>query len=354
MFRRNWTLLVALLLAPAIANATPTAADIAHARRLFSQALAAQDKEDWTLAASKIREAIAIKETAGLRFHLAYCEEQLGRLVEALHEYDRAGELAAKDPNAADVRRLLGPSRKALLRRIPTLTVVLPDGFEDATLEVNGRALPNSEFNQPIRRNPGLSTVRVAIPGHETFLHDLLLTEGDAVVTEVTIKPLRVVSTTNIDAAETSSGVGEALASPRSERPSPQLRTWILVAEGAMATAGLGLGIGYHLAANAADDRAQEARSALAAQGALPNAQCRDPGESARTLCADLSRSVSDATARRRIATAGFATAGISATAFVGTWLLWPSPSSAKSSAFRITPIASERGETVLLLSGAF
>lgn len=354
MFRRNWAFLVAVLLAPAIANATPAAPDITHARRLFSEALAAQDKEDWTLAASKLREAIAIKETAGLRFHLAYCKEQLGRLVEALREYDRAGELAKDDPNAADVRRLLGPSRKALVRRIPTLTVVLPDGIADATLEVNGRTLPSSLFGQPIPRNPGLSTVRVTIPGHEAFLHDLLLAEGDAVVTEVTPQPLPVAPSSMAD-DEASRHMGDTLASPSADRSSPrQLRTWILVAEGAMATAGLGVGIGYHLAANAADGRAREARSALVAQGPFANAQCGAPSESARTLCADLARSVSDATTRRRIATVGFATAGISAAAFVGTWLLWPSSSSAESSAFRIAPVATTGGETVLILSGAF
>lgn len=353
MFRPNWTLLVALLLAPAVANGTPATPDIAHARRLFSEALAAENKEDWSLAASKLREAIAIKETAGLRFHLAYCEEQLGRLVEALSEYDRAGELAASDPNANDVRRLLGPARRALLRRIPTITVVLPDDIADASLEVNGRELPSTLFGQPIRRNPGLSTVRVTIPGHEPFLHDLLLSEGDAVVTNVTATPLPLVAS-DIDHDPTPPHPPDD-ASPVAEAPSSQpLRTWILVAEGTLATAALGVGIGYHLAANAADDRAAQARAALTAQGPLANAQCGAPAESARTLCADLARSVADATSHRRIATVGFVAAGVSAAAFAGTWLLWPSSSPAKSGALRITPVAVKDGEATLALSGVF
>jgi len=354
MIRPNWTLLVALLLAPALANGTPATPDITHARRLFSEALAAENKEDWNLAASKLREAIAIKETAGLRFHLAYCEEQLGRLVEALSEYDRAGELAESDPNANDVRRLLGPSRRALLRRIPTITVVLPDGITDASLEVNGRELPSSLFGQPIRRNPGLSTVRVTIPGHEPFLHDLLLSEGDAVVTNVTATPLPLASS-EIEREPLPSPPPDAHASPAAEASSSQpLRTWILVAEGTLATAALGVGIGYHLAANAADDRAAEARAALSAQGPLANAQCGAPAESARTLCADLARSVADATSHRRIATVGFVAAGVSAAAFAGTWLLWPSSSPANSRALRITPVAVKDGEAALALSGVF
>ena len=352
MFRQNWTLLVVLLLAPAIANATPTASDIARARQLFSEAVAAEDKSDWQLAAAKLREAIAIKETAGLRFHLAYCEEQLGRLVEALAEYDRAGELAANDPKAADVRRMLGPSRRALLGRIPTVTVVLPEGITDASLEVNGRELPSSLFGQPIRRNPGLASVRVTIPGHEPFLRDLLLSEGDAVVVTVDAVPVPVSPVT----AEKLPNEPDAADKPRPDEAAPSLplRTWILVSEGALATAALGIGIGYHLAANAADDRADAARAALAAQSPMANAQCAAPTEAARTLCADLARNVSDASSHRRIATVGFVTAGVSAAALVGTWLFWPSPTPSKPAAFRITPVATIGGETALILSGSF
>lgn len=352
MFRRIRTPLLVLLLAPSIAAASPAAPDIARARRLFSEAVAAEDKKDWQLAASKLREAIAIKETAGLRFHLAYCEEQMGRLVEALTEYDRAAELAANDPNASDVRRLLGPSRRELLRRIPTLMVTLPEGIADASLEVNGRKMSSSLFGQPIQRNPGLATVRVTIPGHEPFLRDLLLAEGDTVVVTVTAVPLPAPP---IDFEESAKDPETTDKESLDEATSsPPLRTWILVGEATLATAALGIGIGYHLAANAADDRADAARSALAAQGPLANAQCSTPTEAARTLCADLARNVADASSHRRIATAGFIAAGVSAAAFAGTWLFWPASSTTKPSAFRFVPVATKGGETVLFLSGAF
>src|SRR5258708_182583 len=96
----------------------PQPAEIALARRLFADARPAEDAKDWPTAASKLREAISIKETPGLRFHLAYCEEQQGSLVEALVDYERADDLSA-DMNE-EFRAQIPARRTALQKRIPT------------------------------------------------------------------------------------------------------------------------------------------------------------------------------------------------------------------------------------------
>src|SRR5690349_9230742 len=73
-----------------IARAEPSAAEIKTARQLFAEAESLRSKGDCRTAAEKLRLALQIKETPGLRFHLAHCEERLGQLVQADADYRRA------------------------------------------------------------------------------------------------------------------------------------------------------------------------------------------------------------------------------------------------------------------------
>lgn len=349
MRRYRLTLLLVLGLSPSIALAEPTKAEIARARRLFSEAVAAENREEWQLAASRLREAMAIKETPGLRFHLAHCEEQLGHLVEAMREYDRADELLRDDPKAArDVARQLGPARDALRLRIPTITVELSAHISNAALQLDDRAISPPVFGKPIPQNPGAHTIRVSSPGHIPFVHEVVLSEGEAAVTMVELAPELSVSMHN------AAGPAEVEGHRSEAREGLHLRNWVLVTEGVIATAALGVGIGYQLASSSADRRADEARVALSIQSASPNAQCGAPKSSVQGLCDDLARAVSDGKSHRGIATIGFVAAGLSAAAFVGTWLVWPSKTPSSDTALRVLPTSTARGDASLIVSGAF
>lgn len=349
MRRYRLTLVLVLGLCPSLALAEPTNAELTHARRLFSEAVAAEDREEWALAASRLREAIEIKETPGLRFHLAYCEERQGHLTEALREYDRAEELLRVDPKAArDVARQLGPARDALRLRIPTITVELPAQVSNATLELDGRIISPPVFGKPIPQNPGIRTIKISSPGHVSFVRELVLSEGEAVVAMAELVPEPAPSTNN--PAEPVASEADALVAPQSLR----LRNWLLVTEGVIATAALGVGIGYQLAAASADRRAEDARVTLSIGDSSPNAQCGAPKSSVQGICDDLARAVSDGKSHRNVATIGFVGAGISAAAFVGTWLLWPSNAPSSGTALRVFPASSARGEASLIVTGAF
>ena len=133
----RWPLVLLLGATPVAAE--PVSAEIALARRLFAEAKAAEEGKDWSLAAAKLRDAIAIKETGGLRFHLAYCQEQQGLLVESLGDYERADDLTAGTND--DLRSQLPAKREALHRRIPTVTLLVPPKPTDPTLTVDGRSM---------------------------------------------------------------------------------------------------------------------------------------------------------------------------------------------------------------------
>jgi hypothetical protein len=92
-----------------------------------------------------------------------------------------------------------------------------------------------------------------------------------------------------------------------------------LVGEAVLALGGLAVGIGYTVAATAADNNADRVRAGGQATGcATPN-----PGPD----CGELQHFVELAQNNRFIALLGFIGAGASTAAFAGTLVLWPASS---------------------------
>jgi hypothetical protein len=314
---------VALILgtSPLAADAVP--AEIVLARALFAEARSAEEAKDWVLAASKLREAIAIKETGGLRFHLAYCEEQQGLLVEALVDYERSDDLTAG--TTEEFRAQLPAKRESLRRRIPTVTLLVPPSPSGVSLTVDGHPMPAAVLGKPIPLNPGRHTLVVTAPDHAAFTTQVSLNETDAVVANALLTPLPkrpVVSTLKPSPAPVVS----------SSPPIPDVststglhtRTYVLIGEAAVALAAVGVGIGYTLRASNDDERADRVWGELdRLTGDLrPETVCNgQPTE--HELCADLQRLRSDAKRDHFIARIGFIAAGAAAASFVGTLTLW-------------------------------
>ena len=83
----------------------------------------------WREAVAKLKRAVALKETPGLRYHLAFAEEQLGQLLAAHDDYRRADTIVATLPAA--LREQAG-QRDAV---VPLLLGLLLD---DGDAEVRG------------------------------------------------------------------------------------------------------------------------------------------------------------------------------------------------------------------------
>ena len=311
--------MVALILGISPLAADPISAEIVLARALFAEARAAEEAKDWTLAASKLRDAIAIKETGGLRFHLAYCEEQQGLLVEALVDYERSDDLTVGA--AEEFRAQLPAKRESLRRRIPTVTLLVPPTPTNVTLTVNGHPMPSAVLGKPIPLNPGRHTLVVTAPEHAAFTTQVSLNETDAVVANALLTPLPkrpVVSALKPSATP-------VVASPP---PIPDVatstglhtRTYVLIGEAAVALGAVGVGIGYTLRASSEDERVDWFKQQLKSNTAC-NTQPANP-----QLCADLQRVASDAKRDHLIARIGFIAAGAAAASFVGTLILWRPP----------------------------
>jgi hypothetical protein len=305
---------IALTLVAIRLPAEPLPAEIAMARRLFNEARAAESNKDWTTAAAKLHDAVSIKETAGLRFHLAYCEEQQGMLVEALNDYERAEELLTQ-PND-DFRTQLPTRKESLHKRIPTITLVMPPDVTDASLSIDDHPLASSFLGKAIPLNPGKHTVLVTSPNRVPFSAELTLNETDAVVTNAPMLPV-VKPLAASPAAPPVSPTADAAPSPSG---GSQVRTYVLVGEAVLTVGALALGIGSTIAASNADSRVSSD------QGALGSGGChQDPLRPMPLppMCADLQEALDSRSSDKSIATVGFVGAGVGALAFAGTLLFW-------------------------------
>jgi hypothetical protein len=303
-----------------VGELTPT--ERAVAKRLFKEATDLYNAKQWDEAAQKLRQAIAIKDTPGLRYHLAHCEQHLGLLVEAMLNYDRAGELIAAGTPAADVAALLPDAQRALSRRVPTLVIVSPSGVTGVQVSIDGQVIAPAVLERPAPVNPGQHRVRAWAPGYLDFDTELTLSEGERRVVTLRLTP------------EAAPPAEAAPAQPVRARPSASsgltTRTYVLVGEVAVTAAALAVGVTFAVAGSQADDRVARANDRVdrvASQSGVP-AECSVATGDVLESCNDLSDAVDDRNRYRLLSTVGFVGAGVGAIATLATYLFWPERSS--------------------------
>lgn len=323
-----------LLAVPAWSAPEPSSSEISVARSLFDEGKAAEDAGQFRVAAEKFRRAATIKDTPGIRFHLARCEEEQGAFVEALVEYDRARELIDGGVRAPDVERLLPAARERVRAKVALLTVKLPDDVKNVSVELDGRALSASVLNVPMPINPGRHRLTAVSVGRTRFASELELGTG-----EVKQLVIELPVTTTVPAppppAEPPAPLAARSASSRDAGSSISPRTIALVGEATLFAAGLSTGIIFMVARSSATDRYQTANEAvLSAVGGQDPDGVACAGSSPPAACAELYDAGQDRARAGNWATAGFITAGVSAAAFGLTYWLWPdeAPATAQAS----------------------
>ena len=158
---------------PALAK--PSKADIAAARKAVAEGKRAERKKDWEAAREAYERATEFKESAAIRIRLARAEDKVGNLIEAAENLRVA--LEHKKINWAQ-KRTAKKRLKDLEKRIPTISLELPEGFDgdvfvdDEEIEADARA-------QPIAVNPGTVKVRATAEGFEEYSESFELKEAE-------------------------------------------------------------------------------------------------------------------------------------------------------------------------------
>ncbi|MBN1605178.1 MAG: PEGA domain-containing protein [Polyangiaceae bacterium] len=191
--RSCWGLFLAAFVAagsvarPSVAQPSPE--ELSQARAKFQQATELEQAGNWAAALLAFREVGQVKMTPQVRYHIALCEENLGKLVAALGGY----ELAAADADAVGpgFREEVESSIRRLEARIPHLTIERGPGAQAATIVLDGVSLGASSVGVPVPVDPGPHTLSASAPGYEDFSTTVDAAEGgeEAITIELTKLP---------------------------------------------------------------------------------------------------------------------------------------------------------------------
>ena len=291
-----------------IARADPTPTELQAARDLFAKAETDEQAGRWTDALDKLKRASSVKTTAGLRFHIALCEEKLGHLVAALADYTAADQMA-RDQNNKDVIDAVAEPLKNLRIRVPTLTIEVPQA-EDTRVELDGTAVPSGLFGVAMPVEPGTHHVVARARGKREFSTDVTLHEREADTATVKWRDVPKLPDENEGATE----VHELPAqTPAAEHHGSRAGAIVMT----VATAALlGFGIGAYVAADgAAGDLATKCPTQLT---------CDDLRSPVRTWDA--------------LALTGFVAAGAAAVIAVVLWVMPSGSSSAPHARLELRP----------------
>lgn len=304
------------------AAADPTATELVVARKLFEDAVRFEREQRWELAASKLNDAIAVKDTPGLRFHLAHCEDKLGHLVEAMIHYDHARELIASGVKAPDVEEVLEPARKSLELRLPTLLLVVPAEIVNVQVELDGRVVARPLIGRAAPVNPGVHRIVVRAPGHVDYEEEVSILEGEKRRISVDLpraQPKQSITARPAEGAAVPSSAGSSHVSAR---------TVVLVSESALTLASLGVGVGFLIAKSSAADRVRRAQDAVdqaPPEGGGPTKCLKPPTVAVDQACSELNSATSRYDTARHVSTFGLVGASVGAAATLLTFVLWPS-----------------------------
>ncbi len=296
------TFTMALMLAARLVHADPSPSELQAARDLFSKAEKDEDAGNWSEALDKLKRAVSVKPTPGLRYHIALCEEKLGQLVAALADYTAADQ-AAREANNKDVIDAVAEPLKTLRIRVPTLTIEVP-AASGAQVDLDGKTVAPGLYGVAMPVEPGMHRVQAKATGKRPFTTQVQLREREATTSTVRWVDIPVVNDDTQPSHDTPD------VHPPESSTSGGVKVGAIVMT-VIAAGALGFGIGAYMAAD----------------GAQTNLQQMCP---TMTDCGDLKTTVRtwDAVALTSwIAAAAFTTIAI---------VLWATPSHSSSSSARI------------------
>ena len=164
------------------------ASELKRARAQFQQATELEQAKNWTAALQAFREVGQVRMTPQVRFHIAVCEEGLGRLVAALGGYELA--LADADKVGGDFKAEVEENVTKLRARIPKLVIERGSGANAAAIELDGVAVGDSSVGVEVPLDPGPHAVTAKAPNRKPFEANVTLTEQETTRLEVILEEL--------------------------------------------------------------------------------------------------------------------------------------------------------------------
>lgn len=244
---------LAVFFASSLALAEPTAADKETARTLMSEARQKRDANDLKAALRAFQAADAIMHVPTTSYEVAKTESMLGMLVEARDLALTTARSAVKPgepPPFAEARASSQKLADELEGRIPSIRVVVK-GAENATVTIDGEALPSVAIGLPRRLDPGSHAVIAKAGSNERRINVQVLEREAKEVPIDFAEPQQVVATnptstnTSTSTSTTSTSTTNTSTSTNAGADSGGHKSpWLAIGITGLAVGGVGLAIG--------------------------------------------------------------------------------------------------------------
>lgn len=364
---RGWRAISLLMLALALGAKTaiaqlpdqlpyggePSASEIALARKLFAEATALEKERKFAEAEEKLRAALAIKDTSGVRYHLAFCLERQGKLAAARREYRTAQYQFEQGQTAPGIAELLGPAIEKIEARVPQLRL---DYDKDASVrvEVDGETVTVLGPRDPIWVDPGTHTVvvRRAHPKPSTmaFTRTVTVKEGEHLMVAVSWPEEPAAPPASIASKPEPAREAQLRELPFGFESETQMA--VVISASALALLGTGMGIWQATEAESMEYDRDKLGYELEQESGMPNQACLDPPPERAGRCARLRDLNDDLGRERTLAWVSFGASGVFAVGAVAAYLFWPE-SNVRTASARLS-VAPAREGMQWTLSGRF
>lgn len=157
---------------------TPSKADIAKAKTAFFEGLDLEKENKWDEALKRFQLVAKVRMTPQVRFHIALCEEHVGQLIEALHDF----ELAEADAKAEKVEAVIkeAPEHAAAIKpRIPKLTIKVPSDVDGLAVTLDGNPI-DPKGSEETLVNPGSHKIEATADKRKPFSQEVTLGDGES------------------------------------------------------------------------------------------------------------------------------------------------------------------------------
>jgi hypothetical protein len=148
----------------------------ATARALFREGLELAEEDQWETAADRFRRALALEQTAPIRFNFAQSLTHLGKLVEAREQLQRI----LRDHRAsARVRREAKALKARLDDRVGRLAIHLHGPRDGVVVELDGQRVPEAALEVYGPVDPGRHGVTATREGRVVDRESIEVPEGE-------------------------------------------------------------------------------------------------------------------------------------------------------------------------------
>jgi hypothetical protein len=174
--------------AQAQAQEEDESASLVKARALFQRGLELEQAGNYSAAVQAFREVGQVRMTPQVRYHIALCEERLGRLVAALGGYELA--LAEADAVNPDFKSEVESNVNRLRQSIPRIVIQRGSGADAAVIELDGVKLGDSSVGIELPLDPGPHSVVARAPGYKPLEKTVTVAENSREVAVLDLEAL--------------------------------------------------------------------------------------------------------------------------------------------------------------------